>query len=288
MIEIKNLDTNKSIIMDSVGSYILNEEDLGIIQGTHSTTKVLGQNGAHLNGTVLESRDIPIVGTILADTKYEMEVKKKDLIELVNPLNDLMLIRGDYNLQGRPTSTVNFSTYYKENNNYTCKFIFTVLCPNPFWRNIQDEKVDIALWKGAFYFPLIIPESKGIIMGYKDPSLIVNIINNGSVEVGMIIEFKARGTLSNPSLFNINTREWFKIEKEMVAGEIIKVNTSFGKKRVEQYLNGVTSNAFNYLKRGSTFMQLSKGDNLFRYDADSNIDNLEVTIYYNNNYLGVV
>lgn len=288
MIEIKNLDSNKSIIMDSTGSYILNEEDLGVIQGTHSTTKALGQNGAHLTSTVLEGRDIPVTGTILAENEYEMEIRKRDLIELVNPLNDLRLIRDNYKIEGRPTSTANFSSDYKENNEYACKFIFTLMCANPFWSNVQDKKVDIALWKGSFHFPLVIPDVKGIIMGYKEPSLIVNVLNNGNIDTGMMIEFRARGTLTNPSLFNINTREWLKIEKEMVAGEVIKINTNFGKKRVEQYLNGVTTNAFNYLKRGSKFLQLSKGDNLFRYDADSNLDNLEVAIYYNNNYLGVV
>jgi len=288
VIEIKNLDSNKTIIMDSTGSYILNEEDLGVIQGTHSTTKALGQNGAHLTSTVLEGRDIPVTGTILANNEYEMEIRKKNLIELVNPLNDLRLIKDNYKIEGRPTSTANFSSDYKENNEYACKFIFTLMCANPFWSNLQDIKTDIALWKGAFHFPLVIQQTKGIIMGYKEPSLIVNINNTGSTEVGMVIEFRARGTLSNPSLFNINSREWLKIEKEMVAGEIIKINTNFGKKRIEQILNGETSNAFNYLKRGSTFLQLSRGDNLFRYDAGSNLDNLEVAIYYNNNYLGVV
>jgi hypothetical protein len=285
--EIKNLNINKSIIMSSMSNYILNEKDLGFIQGTHSTTKALGQNGAHLVSTVLESRDIPITGTILAENKYEMEIRKKDLIELVNPLNDLRLIKDNYKIEGRPTSTIKFSSNYKENNDYICKFVFTLLCANPFWSNVQDEKVDIALWKGSFHFPLVIPQTKGIIMGNKEPSLIVNVLNNGSVETGMVIEFRARGSLSNPSLFNINTREWIKIEKDMVAGEVIKVNTNFGKKRVEQYLNGVTTNAFNFLKRGSTFLQLSRGDNLFRYNADSNLDNLEVSIYFSPQYLGV-
>ncbi|MEG0134194.1 MAG: phage tail family protein [Clostridium sp.] len=288
MITINNLNSNESITFDSVGSYILNEEDLGGIAGTHSTSKSLGQHGAHHTGTVLESRDIPISGTIIAENEYEMEIKKRDLIELINPLENLRLIRASYKIEGRATSTVNFSKNYSENNNYICKFIFILFCVNPFWSNTQETKTDIALWKGAFHFPLIIPVKKGVIMGYKDPSLIVNIVNDGNIEVGMVIEFRARGSISNPSLFNVNTRKWIKIEKSMVAGEVIKVNTNFGKKRVEQYINGVTSNGFTYLKRGSEFLQLNKGDNLFRYDADSNLDNLEVAIYYNSNYLGVV
>ena len=37
----------------------------------------------------------------------------------------------------------------------------------------------------------------------------------------------------------------------------------------------------------STFLKLEVGDNLFRYDAEENINNLEVNIYYNPNYLEV-
>ncbi len=44
-------------------------------------------------------------------------------------------------------------------------------------------------------------------MGHKSPSLIVNVHNPGDIETGMKIEFKALGFLSNPSLFNINSRE---------------------------------------------------------------------------------
>lgn len=288
MIEIKNLVTGNTIVFDSIGNYILNEEDLGSISGTHNTSKALKQNGSYITDTVLESRDISVTGYILAENETEMDIRKEELIKLINPLDDLVLIKGGCKIECRPTSTVKFSTNYIENNDYECKFVVIFFCANPFWSNLNDTKADIALWKGAFDFPLVIPQNKGIIMGCKEPSLIVNINNAGSTEIGMIIEFRARGTLTNPSLFNVNSRQWLKIEKNMVAGEVIKINTNFGKKKVEQYLNGVTSNAFKYLKRGSTFLQLSKGDNLFRYDADSNIDNLEVAIYYNPNYLGVV
>ena len=45
------------------------------------------------------------------------------------------------------------------------------------------------MWKGSFHFPKIIPANKGIIMGYRQPSLIVNVNNIGDVPTGMRIEF---------------------------------------------------------------------------------------------------
>jgi hypothetical protein len=73
----------------------------------------------------------------------------------------------------------------------------------------------------------------------------------------------------------------------MAAGEVVSISTYFGDKRIISKLNGVETNAFDTIDEDSTFLQLDKGDNLFRYDADSGLDNLEVTIYHYNNYLGV-
>ena len=127
----------------------------------------------------------------------------------------------------------------------------------------------------------------GIIMGLREPSLIVNVLNTGDVESGMIIEFKALGTLKNPSLLNVNTGEFLKINKSMVSGEIIKVNTNVGNKKVIKDLNGIETNILNLIDLDSTFLQLNVGDNLFRYNADENLNNLEISIYYNPYYLGV-
>jgi hypothetical protein len=154
----------------------------------------------------------------------------------------------------------------------------------------NQTKEEIALWVGDFEFDFInglqIPE-EGIIMGHREPSLIVNCINDGDGESGMIIEFRALATLTNPSLRNVNTQEFVKINKTMVAGEIIRVITHFAEEDVEMELNGVISNAFNYIDEDMTFMKLYQGDNLFRYDAESGLDNLVVNIYRQNKYLGV-
>jgi hypothetical protein len=124
-------------------------------------------------------------------------------------------------------------------------------------------------------------------MGHREPSLIVNVLNEGDVETGMRVDFKALASVENPSILNINTQEFIKINKIMDAGEIISVTTNYGSKKVESYLSGVTTNAFNYIDLGTTFLQLNVGDNLFRYDAETGIENLEVSIYFTPQYLGV-
>lgn len=286
MIKILNKNTNKSIEFN-LETYLLNEKDLGQIGADHFTTKSLGQMGEYLTGTSLESRDISLTGYIKAHNKPEMETRKKDLIDLINPLHEMQVIKDNHKLDCKATSSIKFSTDYKDNNDYLCKFMVEYFCSNPFWTKVNESRRDIALWIPSFRFPLTIPQEKPIIMGYRSPSTIVNIENNGNVEIGMRIEFKALGTVVNPSLLNVNTQELLKIEKILTVDEVITVNTNFGKKRVTQKLNGIESNAFPYLKRGSIFLQLNPGSNLFRYDADDYVDNLEVSVYYNPLYLEV-
>ena len=157
--------------------------------------------------------------------------------------------------------------------------------PPPFG-DVAKTKAEVAIWRGAFEFPLEIVTG-GIEMGFREPSLIVNIENPGDVACGMEIRFKALATVVNPLLFNVNTREFIKINKTLTAGEVLTVTTHFANKRVETYKNGITSNAFNWIDLDSTFLQLTPGDNLLRYDADDGLDNLEVDIYYNPQYVGV-
>lgn len=247
---------------------------------------------AQYDGSAVISKRIqkrPI--SITVDYKGEnKEIERQKLISFFNPKNTGVLVVQygeieraiEYEIEDFSAPIINVHD--------DLSFTVDLICPNPYWRNIIESRINIALWKGMFHFPLIIPKNVGIIMGLREPSLIVNVNNVGDVKSGMIIEFKALGTLKNPSLFNVNTREFIKINKSMIAGEKITINTNVGKKKILQEFNGVISDILNYLDiigGGDTFLQLDMGDNLFRYDADENLNNLEVSIYYNPYYLGV-
>ena len=73
----------------------------------------------------------------------------------------------------------------------------------------------------------------------------------------------------------------------MSAGEELRVYTHFAGKRVVRVTGQAESSAFSLLDTDSTFLQLAAGRNLLRYDADTNMDLLEVSIYYRPRFLGV-
>ena len=264
------------------------------INGTDGTnaniTKVkgVGQDGTTITDVNLSDRELQIVGAIKGNSKGEIARYRAKLLQVFNPKTQgwLQYEYGDIKRRIR-CQVENAPVFSKKNKSYKQQeFLVNLICPNPFWQDIVETKEEVAIWRPAFEFPLEIVE-EGIEMGYREPSLIVNVFNSGDVACGMKIQFKALATVENPSLFNVNTREYFRVNKVMSAGEIITVTTHFQNKRVELNQNGVMSNAFNWIDLGSTFMQLEPGDNLLRYDADDGIDNLEVSIWHTPQYLGV-
>ncbi|AWZ48325.1 phage tail family protein [Hathewaya limosa] len=263
--------------------FLQNIDGISGLKNIIYSNKGMEQDGSTYTGSTLDNRNVVIQGAITENR----EINREKLLSIVNPKLRAKLIYDNGNIKKYIECVVeNAPTITKENKP---KFQISLLCPNPYWKDYIDSKVNIALWKGDFHFPLVMPKA-GIIMGHREPSLIVNIENKGQVRTGIVIEFYARGTLKNPSLFNVNTREFIKINKSMIAGEKIIINTNFGKKKILSINNGIETNIVNYLDivgGGDTFLQLNVGDNLFRYNADENLNNLEATIYYNNNYLGV-
>jgi hypothetical protein len=75
---------------------------------------------------------------------------------------------------------------------------------------------------------------------------------------------------------------------QMVAGEEIEINTNVGEKSIRGKIgNAAYTNYFMYKNIDSSWLQLDVGDNLFRYNAEEGINNLDVFVYFYNRYLEV-
>ena len=292
-ITLRNLSTNAVLVLDKITTpyYILDSATWGEIEGEHHSYKYVNQVGEYITGTTLGTRTVDISGWIIADTEGQMTDRKAMLNRFVNPQQIIELSYSKYRLKFYPNRTVRYSAAYKENNEVICKFKIDGKAADPLFRDTNDGKVSAASTRPMFRFPLIINKTDQkppvIMFGAREPSLIVKVYNSGAVSTGMRIVFKATGTLTNPSLINVYTQEYFRLNKELHSGEVVEITTTIGEKKVIAQVNGVESNYFRYRDLDSTWLQLDVGDNLFRYDADSGIDNLEVYIYFSNRYLEV-
>lgn len=163
-------------------------------------------------------------------------------------------------------------------------FTIHLKCLDKYWKSGKESNSLLASWHDGFEFPIEIPQ-EGMEFGTREGSLIINVYNDGDVESPMFMRFSATGAVRRPKLVNVNTGEFFCVDFEMQYGDEIEVNTATGSKRVTLRRNGQTSNLMNRLEQGSTFLLLKSGDNLYRYDAESGLDNLNIMIKHSNLYV---
>lgn len=272
--------------------YILESVDWGQIGCNHHSYKYVNQIGVLVTGTTLEAREnIEIVGWVIAKTELEMDRRKKMLNGFVNPQWFIELKYKEYILDFLPSNTIKYGKNIAENNELMCKFKINGMAPDPLFRENLERRVDAVFTKPMFHFPLCInvkdQEPPQIVFGLRLPNLIVKIHNKGDIATGMKIVFEAKGTVVNPSLIDVITQKYFKINKSITSGERVTINTITGSRKVIGFLDGKESNYFRYRDLYNTWLQLNPGDNYFRYDADENIDNLEVFIYFYDRYLEV-
>ena len=195
------------------------------------STNSMGQHGDTYVGQRIEARDIDITGHINAKDKAQAYELRRSLLKILNPelSGTLAYEFGGFKrvincrLHGEPKL---------QRKSVLIEFTIPLDCLNPFWREEDEQKEDIASWVAAWEFPCEIekdnPES--MIFGYRAESVIVDCYNEGDVSTGMRVRFTALGTVTNPILLNVDTGEFLKLNVTMQTGDVIEINTSTGAK----------------------------------------------------------
>ena len=283
-LNLKFIQGSKTLNIDNNKYKITNIEGIEYPELDVSTTSNAHYDGSYIDSSRVDKRTINITIDYMFN---DVEIERKNLISFFNPKTRGTLII-DYCDNKKATEYVINNFKSKIDNVYNIlTFELDLICTDPYLHDIEEAKQEIALWRGAFHFPLVSNVNKKIIMGVKEPSLIANVVNNGDVPIGLIIDFIANGTVKNPSFFNINTREYIRVNVTMNAGEVIRIDTRTGNKKIIRKVNETETNIMNLLDLQSTFLKANVGDNLFRYNAEEGFNFMDVTVYYNPAYLGV-
>ena len=273
--------------------------DWGSVPAAHNTYNFPNQVGVSISSTKIKERDITITGYVyylltederkLLDRNmwneycYEkIKDKKRILSEVVNPSDYVRFIIGNYYIEGKPSSSVKFGNTEEDNNIYFCKFMIIVYCNNPMFKKNTITKTVISGSSGLFHFPLVLKKS-GLPMSSRKNYLMLAVENEGNVEIGGKIIFKAKGEIVNPSVENLNTGETITINKTLQSGEIVTVNTVDGKEKgITGYLNGMTTSYFNYWNFENSWFKFQQGTTLVGYSTENAAENLlDVSIELN-------
>ena len=160
----------------------------------------------------------------------------------------------------------------------------SLICPDPKFYALTDDLTELAVWEGLIEWPLEIIEPFEVTR--KVNSLIGNVVNPSAVPMGLTVTFRASGTVVNPSLYDVNRQLLMQVNTTMHAGDQIVITTGDGNKRVKLISGGVESNINNLMAYPPHWLQAQQGDNLYRYNADSGIDSLSVSILSTQAYWG--
>lgn len=265
---------------------------LSDIKNTLYTTASMGQDGDTITGNKIQKRVINISGAIKSTNKDVVLEAKRVLNKVLNPQLSAQIIY-EYGTHRRIIDCrLETAPVYKRGA-ALLTYNIDVVCPYPFWREEEETRTDIAGWLGGFEFSLAsggleIPQNTGIEMGRRTPYMVVAVSNNGDTATGMRVEFLADGELTNPKLVNVETGEQMAfVGLTLYEGDRLIVTTGYGNKACTIYRGEQIINALAYWDVESKFLQLETGENYFTQEAASNPDNLTVSIYMTNQYLGV-
>lgn len=295
-IKLKNLTTGAVLELSSISTpyFILDACLWGAIESQRYEYKYINQIGVQITNTTLETRDIEITGWIVAEEPILMTQRKQVLNRFVSPLQTIRLYYKDKYIDFVPDSTISYGTGIEDNNEVISHFQITGVAPDPRFRDASEQNVLNASYTKMFMFPLIFTDENeygGVVFGIKNSrSVLFNIHVDGDLPVGMKIKFRSlTGEVTNPVITNVANQTYVKINKTLAKDEEVIINTNVGYKSIEGKLASESeySNYFQYRNINSAWLQLEPGDNILIYGADSNVDNLEVVINYNNAWLEV-
>lgn len=157
----------------------------------------------------------------------------------------------------------------------------SIICPQPYFMDTEETQVDGSSVTALFTFPFSIEEDDPIPISEYVIDNTIDLYNDAESEVGCLIDIDVNADISTILIQNTGTGESFTLTGTFLSGDHITINTVKGQKAVTLTRDGVKSNIFSAMQKGSTFFQLSAGDNFFSYVVDgSPSSNADIDIWF--------
>lgn len=257
-------------------------QGLNPAEATINTSEIALIDGAKFNSAKLQMKTINVAFAI----EYNAAANR---IAVYNVLKTKEYVKLYYNSKYRNVFIEGYVqsidvSYFEMKQVVTC----AILCPSPYFKEAQEIVNDLSSIIDAFHFPFASTADPELLFSYVRNDVAITIENDGDVDCGLIIELYARNEVSNPKIFNYITRDYIGLNYSMQQADLITIDTRQGKKNVTLLRNGVTYNIFNYVIKGSTWLQLSSAGSTFTYEVGTGeINDLDVTFKHYNLYEGV-
>lgn len=312
-ITIENKTTGEQLLFDETATngFLLDVVEWDSPAITNESYRIPFQIGETLSSMVVGTRKPKITGYVVSNQNHStgtewseyLSLQERDIINLKDVMNAFFNIDDEFEIQVdnyylrcRLNQPVSYSNKEEENNEVLCLFTLEFTCYSPLFYEQGGNISEFYHVDEKFYFPLTIPENKGVVMGVITILESNTIKNKGDVEIGFTAIMRVlNGVVINPILRNATTGEEINVYDTVVMSKMetddyVLINTKNGEEDVYFYDASTkeTKELIGELSFDSTFFQLKKGNNVIEYDYDSkSTGQLEVIIYYNNQYFNI-
>lgn len=162
-----------------------------------------------------------------------------------------------------------------------------IICPEPFFKGTRQTTIELSAINPLFEFPFSIEEGNPIPFSEITSGQERILRNIGDVETGVVFTLHARGIVSTPTIYNVNTNEYMTLNVDIKKGDEITVNTNKNQKSITMYSDGEKKSIIGKLASGSTWLSLNPDSNVFKLYAKANVVNLDVLCEIIPKYEGV-
>lgn len=266
--------------------FLLSLDGAYSISNNVSVTNNTMTDGSTYQGSTVEQRNLVI--TAFMDCDYQF--KRNLLYKCFKPKST-----GSFTyIEEQEIRTIDYKveSVEIEDTGVVRNITISLLCPDPFFRDLEDIQVVMAGWKKTFEWPHEFVEEREAF-GERIQEVIKNLENESAADhVGMEIRIGVDGEVVNPIIYHIEEREYIRIGTKdhplhLNAGDVLRITTETNKKNVYLLRDGKETKVNEYMDEESEFIQLVHGSNTLKYDAESGIEYMNVLVAYKFCYLGV-
>lgn len=245
-----------------------------------ATSIIPGFDGSRFNSSRLESRNVVITLALNGN----VEINRMLLNAIILPKRYIKIYYKNNTLDVYIEGYVDTFEYDIFEQGVIAQA--SIICTAPYWIDCKERTTILSSIVNLFEFPFSIP-NEGIALSETLVSVSSDVINLGTVQIGVMITIECNRKIINPSVINTTTGQTMKLNTELDDGDQIIINTVQGNKFIHKYSDDGIINIINSLDESSQWINLLPGYNIFMISSDYGTNNMIVTISMQNRYGGV-
>lgn len=287
-LELRNPDTS--------GFFIRGIDGLGPPKAFINSTDVLSIDGSIFNSARIGSRNIVLdLGFVWSpyETIEDVRLKSYKYFPMKKPLT----------LEITTDTRVGVVTGYVEDNppkifSKQESTVISIICPKAYFESTELVDTLFSGIEGSFEFPFSNESTSTPLISFGE--IVINtrqtVVYDADANTGFVINVHFLGAVNDLVIYDITHGGYMGIDStklaaivgtDFAAGDDLYISTVKGEKRVWVYRGANIYNVLNALTAGSTWFELTSGDNVFDYTADSGLTNMQFNIQHRLLYEGI-